>query len=63
MNILERSLLVLAALTVRCIVLDQANAQFIQQGSKLIGTGAVGSAQQGFSAWGIGVGPWQVVVV
>src|SRR6267143_2775149 len=36
-------------LTLCSVMLPTANAQFIQQGNKLVGTGAVGSARQGVS--------------
>jgi uncharacterized protein (TIGR03437 family) len=39
----------LAALVVIASMLPTAQAQFLQQGSKLVGTGAVGAAQQGGS--------------
>jgi uncharacterized protein (TIGR03437 family) len=39
----------LAALVVSASMLPTARAQFVQQGSKLVGTGAVGNAQQGTS--------------
>jgi hypothetical protein len=41
--------LILLPILVCLIALGQANAQFAQQGSKLVGTGAVGGAQQGRS--------------
>jgi hypothetical protein len=44
-----QGLLFLAALICGSFLWDQASAQFVQQGSKLMGTGAVGNAQQGYS--------------
>ena len=45
----NRVLYALAALVVSASMLPNASAQFVQQGSKLVGTGAVGSADQGYS--------------
>src|SRR6267378_1690323 len=39
----------LVTLALSCLILSHAQAQFIQQGNKLVGTGAVGSARQGVS--------------
>jgi hypothetical protein len=39
----------LAALICSSFLWDQAGAQFVQQGNKLVGTGAVGNANQGYS--------------
>lgn len=45
----SRQLLFVAALTLAWIPGEKASAQFVQQGNKLVGTGAAGNAQQGFS--------------
>src|SRR6267143_1346507 len=39
----------LVTLALSCLILSHAQAQFMQQGNKLVGTGAVGSARQGVS--------------
>jgi hypothetical protein len=44
-----QGLLSLAALMCSSFLCDQAGAQFVQQGNKLVGTGAVGNAYQGYS--------------
>ena len=46
----HRTYLLTLLVVVWCIAQPSATAQFIQQGSKLVGTGAVGSASQG---WGV----------
>ena len=49
MNLPERSCCILFAAVLGCIVPAQAEAQFVQQDGKLVGTGATGHAGQGYS--------------